>query len=127
MTRGADRQVSRRSLRQRPGTHTQRETDDIQPLLEQDDRTAGRIMSPEVSALSEDFSVRNTIQAFQESRTVERSESRHRLTVLDPLPVTRRRRPAHVPCVRCRVRSLLKPPVVTQRAQSPGISEPLAS
>ncbi|MCY4638455.1 MAG: magnesium transporter [Acidobacteria bacterium] len=49
----------------------QRETDDVQQLLEHDDRTAGRIMNPEVFALSEDLSVGNAIKAFQESRTVE--------------------------------------------------------
>ena len=49
----------------------QREADDVQQLLEHDDRTAGRIMNPEVFALSEDLSVGNAIKAFQESRSVE--------------------------------------------------------
>ena len=49
----------------------QRESDDVQQLLEQDDRTAGRIMNPEVFALAEDLSVGDAIKAFQESRNVE--------------------------------------------------------
>ena len=49
----------------------QREAEEVQQLLEHDDRTAGRIMNPEVFALAEDLSVGGAIAALQGSRNVE--------------------------------------------------------
>ncbi len=49
----------------------QREADDVQQLLEHDERTAGRIMNPEVFALPESLSVGGAIAALQGSRNVE--------------------------------------------------------
>ena len=48
-----------------------KESGEVQHLLEYDDRTAGRIMNPEVFALSEDLTAGEAIQALQGSRDVE--------------------------------------------------------
>ena len=48
-----------------------RESGEVQHLLGYDDRTAGRIMNPEVFALSEDLTAGEAIQALQGSRDVE--------------------------------------------------------
>ena len=48
-----------------------KESDDVQHLLEYDNQTAGRIMNPEVFALSETLTAGESIQALQGSREVE--------------------------------------------------------
>ena len=48
-----------------------KESGEVQHLLEHGDRTAGRIMNPEVFALSEDLTAGEAIQALQGSRDVE--------------------------------------------------------
>ncbi len=49
----------------------QKEADDVQHLLEYADQTAGRIMNPEVFALSEDLTAGEAIGALQTSRDFE--------------------------------------------------------
>lgn len=49
----------------------QKESDDVQHLLKYADQTAGRIMNPEVFALSEDLTAGEAIAALQTSRDVE--------------------------------------------------------
>jgi len=48
-----------------------KESDEVQHLLEYDNQTAGRIMNPEVFALSESLTAGESIQALQGSREVE--------------------------------------------------------
>ena len=49
----------------------QKESGDVQHLLEYDDQTAGRIMNPNVFALAEDLTVGQAIEELQRSREVE--------------------------------------------------------
>ena len=49
----------------------QKESGDVQHLLEYDDQTAGRIMNPNVFALAEDLTAGEAIAALQQSREVE--------------------------------------------------------
>jgi len=48
-----------------------KDSDDVQHLLEYADQTAGRIMNPDVFALSEDLTAGEAIEALQQSRDVE--------------------------------------------------------
>jgi len=48
-----------------------KESDEVQHLLDYADQTAGRIMNPDVFALSEDLTARQAIQALQQAADVE--------------------------------------------------------